>query len=251
MITLNKDRKQTKYGHKRQEHMTHTTEPWHNSPLPEGVSHAVTVPPGRGGERSGGPSGQTRTGTQDGGLQRRTDKGGHGGAGSSGGHGGAGSSGGHGRSSSGPWPQSGPYSRNPFTPKKNFPGEVRQYQEPSGARQTGQYMTRQENPPGPDKQDRTSHRNQKPSWAGLEAEASSGHDEESGALTGSLSNRFHINDREAGGWNGLRGHKTRSRLPQTSLQGQDRQDLVKMFLWAQQDTNTALLAMTCGLDPRG
>ncbi len=29
--------------------MTHTTEPWHNSPLPEGVSHAVTVPPGRGG----------------------------------------------------------------------------------------------------------------------------------------------------------------------------------------------------------
>ncbi len=26
----------------------HTTEPWHNSPLPEGVSHAVTVPPGRG-----------------------------------------------------------------------------------------------------------------------------------------------------------------------------------------------------------
>ncbi len=25
----------------------------------------------------------------------------------------------------------------------------------------------------------------------------------------------------------------------------------KMFLWAQQDTNTALLAVTCGLDPRG
>ncbi len=30
-----------------------------------------------------------------------------------------------------------------------------------------------------------------------------------------------------------------------------RQDLIKMFLWAQQDTNTALLAVTCGLDPRG
>ncbi len=28
-------------------------------PLPEGVSHTVTVPPGRGGGRSGGPSGQT------------------------------------------------------------------------------------------------------------------------------------------------------------------------------------------------
>ncbi len=41
--------------------------------------------------------------------------------------------------------------------------------------------------------------------------------------------------REAGGWNGLCGHKTRSRLPQTSLQGQDRQDCFKMFLWAQQN----------------
>ncbi len=27
-MTLNKDRKQTKYGHKRREHMTHTTEDW-------------------------------------------------------------------------------------------------------------------------------------------------------------------------------------------------------------------------------
>ncbi len=75
----------------------HTTEPWHNSPLPEGVSHAITVPPGRGGGRSGGPSGQTWTGTQDGDLQSGTNDWGNGGAGSSGGHGGAGSSGGHGR----------------------------------------------------------------------------------------------------------------------------------------------------------
>ncbi len=49
------------------------TEDWHNSPLPEGVSHAVTVPPGRGGGRSGGPSGQTQTGPQDGDLQSGTD----------------------------------------------------------------------------------------------------------------------------------------------------------------------------------
>ncbi len=44
----------------------------------------------------------------------------------------------------GPWPQSprpGPYSRNPYYPPKNFPGEVRGYQEPSGARHTEQYMT--------------------------------------------------------------------------------------------------------------
>ncbi len=92
-------------------------------------------------------------------------------------------------------PRPGHSSRNPSTPPPNFPGEVRGYQEPSGAKQTGQYKTRQESPPGPDRQDRTAHRNQKPSWAGLEAEASSGHDEESGALTGSLSNRFHFGDR--------------------------------------------------------
>ncbi len=139
----------------------------------------------------------------------------HGVARGSGGHGSAGSSGGHGRWSLWPWPRSprpGPYSQNPFTPPKKFPGEVRGYKEPSGAKQTGQYMdsppglntqeqdrTGQDSPPGLNRQgqDRTAHRNRKPSWAGLEAEASSGHDEESGALTGSLSNRFHFGDRGA------------------------------------------------------
>ncbi len=91
-----------------------------------------------------------------------------------------------------------PTAGTPFTPPKNFPGEVRGYKEPSGAKQTGQYM---DSPPGlnTQEQDRTAHRNRKPSWAGLEAEASSGHDEKSGALTGSLSNRFHFGDRGAGG----------------------------------------------------
>ncbi len=93
-----------------------------------------------------------------------------------------------------------PTARTLLPPKKNFPGEVRGYQEPSGAKQTGQYKTtgkpsraRQTG------QDRTAHRNQKPSWAGLEAEASSGHDMTSGALTGSLSNCFHLHDKGAGG----------------------------------------------------
>ncbi len=129
----------------------------------------------------------------------QTDKGGHGGAGSSGCHGGAGSSGGHGvaRASGGhgsagssgshgrwslwPWPRSprpGPYSRNTFTPPPNFPGEVRGYKEPTGAKQTGQYMdsppglntqdrTGQDSPPGLNRQgqDRTAHRNRKPSRA--------------------------------------------------------------------------------------
>ncbi len=73
-MTWNKDRKQTKYGHKRREHMTHMTEDWHYSPLPKGSSRALTVPSRRGGGRSGGPSGQTRTGTQDGDLQSGTDR---------------------------------------------------------------------------------------------------------------------------------------------------------------------------------
>ncbi len=86
-----------------------------------------------------------RTGTS---RAEQTDKGGHGRAGSSGGHGGAGSSGGHGRWSLWPWPRSprpGPYSRNPFTPKKISLGKL------GGIR----------SPPGldTDKQDRTSHRN--------------------------------------------------------------------------------------------
>ncbi len=37
----------------------------------------------------------------------------------------------------GPTPTAG----TPSTPQKNFPGEVRGYQEPSGARHTEQYMT--------------------------------------------------------------------------------------------------------------
>ncbi len=139
--------------------------------------------------RSGGPSGQIQTRTQDGDLQSGTDR-------------------------QGPWRSwelrrpwqmvfgglgLGPLGPAPTTgtlttPPKNFPGEVRGYQEPSGAKQT-----RQERPPGPDRQDRTAHRNQKPSWAGLESEASSGHDLESEAHTGSLSDRLHINDKGAGG----------------------------------------------------
>ncbi len=116
-------------------------------------------------------------------------------------------------------------------PKNNFPGEVRGYQEPSGARQTGQYMTRQENPPGPDKQDIPQEPEALLGWLGSW-----------GFLWAwrGVRGPYRVPQQplpyqRQGGWNGLRGHKTRSRLPQTSLQGQDRQDLIKMFLWAQQD----------------
>ncbi len=98
----------------------------------------------------------------------------------------------------------------------------------------------------------TAHRNQKPSWAGLEAEASSGHDEESGALTGSLSNRFHFCDRR-GKRLGLTSMATTqgAACPRRVSMDKTRKGKFKMFLWAQQDINTALLAGTCGLDPRG
>ncbi len=87
-----------------------------------------------------------------------------------------------------------------YPPNKNFPGDVRGHQEPSGAGHTEQYKTRQESPPGPDRQDRTSHRNRKPSRASSEAEASSGHDQESEAHTGSLSDHLHFSDKGAGSW---------------------------------------------------
>ncbi len=156
-MTWNKDRKQTIYGHKRREHMTHTTEPWHNSPLPEGSSRSLTVPLGGWWGALEAPQdkhGQEhRTGTSRAETDRQWPW----------------RSwelwrpwqmvfGGLGVGPLGPAPTAG----TPSTPQKNFPGEVRGYQEPSGARNTEQYKTG--TPPGPDRQDRTAHRNQKPSW---------------------------------------------------------------------------------------
>ncbi len=92
-----------------------------------------------------------------------------------------------------------PTARTHTTPQKKIPWGSEGVSEPSGAKQTGQYKTRQERPPGPDRQDRTAHRNRKPFRASSEAEASSGHDQESEALTGSLSDCLHLHDKGAGG----------------------------------------------------
>ncbi len=116
-----------------------------------------------GGHGRAGSSGDHGGAGSSGGHGGVGSSGGHGGAGSSGGHGGAGSSGGHGRSSSGPWPRSpqpGPHSRNSFYPPQKFPWVSEGVSH-----------------------DMTTHRNRKPSWASSEAEASSGHDKTSGALT--------------------------------------------------------------------
>ncbi len=136
----------------------------------------------------------------------------------------------------------------PFLPPPpKFPWEVRGYQEPSGAKhrhRTGQ-------PSGARHTTRQSPRNRKPSWASSEAEASSGHDKESGALTGSLSNRLHFRDKGAGGWKWPgNGHYKKSRLPQTSLHGQDRQDTLKLFLRARQDLKNMTLGTWHGTPGR-
>ncbi len=140
----------------------HTTEPWHNSPLPEGVSHAVTVPPGRGVGALEAPQdrhGQDhRMGTSraeqiteamavQGALEAMAG------------------------GLSWPWPQSLGQATPAGTllpPKKKFPGEVRGYQEPSRARQTGQYMTGQDGTVLRGQTDRTRHptgTRSPPGWA--------------------------------------------------------------------------------------
>ncbi len=50
-------------------------------------------------------------------------------------------------------PRPGHSSRNPSTPQKKFHGAARGYQEPSGAKHTGQ-----DSPPGLDRQDKTAIR---------------------------------------------------------------------------------------------
>ncbi len=148
-------------------------------------------------------------------------------------------------------PSARPLQPEPFyPPKKNSLGKLGGIRYPSGAKQTGQYKTQQESPPGPDKQDRTAHRNRKPSWAGLEAEASSGHDRVRGPHRVP---QQPLPLRRQGGrrlewppWPQQEEPPAPDESPWT------RQDMmIKMFLWAQQNRHTALLAVTCGLDPRG
>ncbi len=144
------------------------------------MSHAVTVPPGRGGGRSGGPSGQTRTVTgrgppewnrqtteamaELGALEAMAELGALEAM--------AGCLRGLGLGPLGPAPTAGTLST---PPKKISLGYLGGIKSPLGLNRqdktgTGQ-LTGTGSPPG----------------LSLEAEASSGHDEESGALTGSLS----------------------------------------------------------------
>ncbi len=106
----------------------------------------------------------------------------------------------------GPAPTAGTHT----TPPQNFPGEVRGYQEPSGAkhRQTGQDIPQEPLPPPR----QGGRRLEWPPWPQQEEPPAP----------------------DESPW--TRHDKTR---------------YVKMFLWAQHDLKTALLAVTGGLDPRG
>ncbi len=108
-------------------------------------------------------------------------------------------------------------------PQKKFPGEVRGYQEPSGAKQTGQYKTtgkpsraRQTGQDSPQEQE-------VPLGCFRKLRLPLGMTSQ-GPSQGPSATTFISATREAGGWNGLRGHKTRSRLPQMSLHEQDQHD---------------------------
>ncbi len=153
------------------------------------------------GGRSGGPSRQTWTGTQDGG------------------HGGVGSAGGHGRWSSGALASS----LGQATPARTLRG-LGGIRNPPGL--DTQNSTRQDRKAIRGQTDRTGQPTGTGSPPGLAWKlrlplgmTRSQRPSQGPSATASISAT-----REAGGWNGLRGHKTRSRLPQTSLHGQDRHD---------------------------
>ncbi len=266
-MTLNEDRKQTKYGHKRWEHMTHTRQRTDITP----PSRALTVP--SGGGRSGGPSGQIRTRTDRQGpwwswelwrpwrcrelrrpwrswelwrpwrswelwrpwrsweLWRPWQM----------------VFGGLGLGPLGPAPTAG--TLIPLPPPPKFPWEVRGYQEPSGAKHTTwQYKTRQERPPGPD--NRTAHRNRSPPGLARKLRLPLGMTSQ-GPIQGPSASLLPP-PRQGGRQLEWPPWPQQEEPPAPDESPWTRQDkIVKMFLWARQNRHTALLAVTCGLDPRG
>ncbi len=123
-------------------------------------------------------------------------------------------------------PRPGHSSRNPSTPQKKFHGAARGYQEPLGAKQTG---TRQDSPPGLDKQDKTGPPTGTGSPPGLawKLRLLLGMTRSQGPSQGPSATASTSATRGQAAGNGLRGHYKKSRLPQTSLHGHDRQDKFK------------------------
>ncbi len=139
-----------------------------------------------------------------------------------------------------PWPHPSarPLQQNPSTPPPQFPGEVRGYQEPSGARhrhRTGQPSgakhTGQNSPPGTGS----------PPGLARKRRLLLGMTRSQGPSQGPQQTASTSATRRQAAGNGLRGHYKKGRLPQTSLHGQDRQDTLKLFLRARQDLKTMTL----------
>ncbi len=92
----------------------------------------------------------------------------------------------------------GPLQPEPFLPPKKFPGEVRGYQELSGARQTG---TGHDSPPGLNRQDKTGQPTGTGSPPGLARKLRLllGMTRHQGPSQSSLSYRLHFHNMGAGG----------------------------------------------------
>ncbi len=144
----------------------------------------------------------------------------------------------------------GPTSGTLSTPpqkKKKFPGEVRGYQEPSGAKhrhRTGQPSrarhTGQDSPPGTGS----------PPGLARKLRLLLGMTRSQGPSQGPSATASTSATRGQAAGNGLRGHYKKSRLPQMSLHGQDRQDTLNLFLRARQDLKTMTLGTWHGTPGR-
>ncbi len=124
-------------------------------------------------------------------------------------------------------------------PPKKIPWGSEGVSEPSGAKQTGHYKTRQERPPGPDRQDRTAHRNRKPSraifgsWGFLWAWRVRGPHRVPQQPLSSL--------RQGRQVAGMASAATKQGAACTRRVSMNKTDMmIKMFLWAQHDLKTCL-----------
>ncbi len=132
-------------------------------------------------------------------------------------------------------PSARPLQLEPFLPpQKNFPGEVRGYQDPSGAGQTEQYMTGQDRKALRGQTDRTRQPTGTGSPPGRARKlrlllAMTSHQ---GPSQGFLSYLFHFHDR----WLEMASAATTRRAACPRQVSVDKTDkMIKMFLWAQQD----------------
>ncbi len=144
----------------------------------------------------------------------------------------------------GPWPRSpqpGPYSRNPFYPQKKFPWGsqgVSGYQEPSGARHTEHDKTRLQG-----QTNRTGHPTGTRSPPGLawKLRLPLGMTKSQGPSQGpSATASISATRGQVARMASMATTRGAACLRRVST---DKTRLVKMFLWAQPDIHTALLAM--------